>query len=331
MRRYIKELRPTSVFDIAVMVALYRPGPMASIPTYIRRKHGKEAVTYPHPLLEPVLKRTQGIFVFQEDVMAASVALAGFSGAEADTLGWAIRKKKEDVLESVRADFYNGAATRGVNRGAVEQVFKLMEPFAEYGFNKAHATCYGLIAYQTAYLKANYTVEYMTSVLNAFRSKEEKVAAAIAECRRLGIPVLPPDVDFSNLDFEPEGEAIRFGLLGIKNVGATAAESIVAAREAGSRRPRCRSSASELTCALRTSASLKRWPRLVRSGASAIQRRSCSLSTMRSPAAPVRSASARLGRLASLMPCLSSLERGSPHSHTSRKPQHANGCAGSES
>ena len=233
MRRYIKELRPTSVFDIAAMVALYRPGPMASIPTYIRRKHGKEAVTYPHPLLEPVLKRTHGIFVFQEDVMAASVALAGFSGAEADTLGWAIRKKKEDVLESVRADFYKGAATRGVNRGAVEQVFKLMEPFAEYGFNKAHATCYGLIAYQTAYLKANYTVEYMTSVLNAFRSKEEKVAAAIAECRRLGIPVLPPDVDFSNLDFEPEGEAIRFGLLGIKNVGATAAESIVAAREAG--------------------------------------------------------------------------------------------------
>ena len=233
MRRYIKELRPTSVFDIAAMVALYRPGPMASIPTYIRRKHGKEAVTYPHPLLEPVLKRTQGIFVFQEDVMAASVALAGFSGAEADTLGWAIRKKKEDVLEGVREDFYKGAATRGVNRGAVEQVFKLMEPFAEYGFNKAHATCYGLIAYQTAYLKANYTVEYMTSVLNAFRSKEEKVAAAIAECRRLGIPVLPPDVDFSNLDFEPEGEAIRFGLLGIKNVGATAAESIVAAREAG--------------------------------------------------------------------------------------------------
>lgn len=233
MRRYIKELRPTSVFDIAAMVALYRPGPMASIPTYIRRKHGKEAVTYPHPLLEPVLRRTHGIFVFQEDVMAASVALAGFSGAEADTLGWAIRKKKEDVLEGVRENFYKGAATRGVHRGAVEQVFKLMEPFAEYGFNKAHATCYGLIAYQTAYLKANYTVEYMTSVLNAFRSKEEKVAAAIAECRRLGIPVLPPDVDFSNLDFEPEGEAIRFGLLGIKNVGASAAESIVAARESG--------------------------------------------------------------------------------------------------
>ena len=233
MRRYIKELRPTSVFDIAAMVALYRPGPMGSIPTYIRRKHGKEAVTYPHPLLEPVLKRTQGIFVFQEDVMAASVVLAGFSGAEADTLGWAIRKRKEDVLESVRENFFKGAAARGVNRGAVEQVFKLMEPFAEYGFNKAHATCYGLIAYQTAYLKANYKVEYMTSVLNAFRSKEEKVAAAVAECRRLGIEVRPPDIEHSSLDFAPEGEAIRFGLLGVKNVGAGAAESIVAAREAG--------------------------------------------------------------------------------------------------
>lgn len=237
MRRYIKELRPTSVFDIAAMVALYRPGPMGSIPTYIRRKHGREAVTYPHPLLEPVLKRTQGIFVFQEDVMAASVALAGFSGAEADTLGWAIRKKKEDVLEGVRKDFYKGAAKRGVSRSAVEKVFKLMEPFAEYGFNKAHATCYGLIAYQTAYLKANYTVEYMTSVLNAFRSKEEKVAAAVAECRRMGIEVLPPDVDHSRLEFEPEGEAIRFGLLGVKNVGAGAAESIVAARETGEPTP----------------------------------------------------------------------------------------------
>jgi DNA polymerase III alpha subunit len=133
----------------------------------------------------------------------------------------------------LKQEFITSAAERGVARATIDKVFEAFEPFANYGFNKAHATCYGLIAYQTAYLKANYTVEYMTSVLNAFRSKEEKVAAAIAECRRLSIPVLPPDVDFSNLDFEPEGEAIRFGLLGIKNVGATAAESIVAAREAG--------------------------------------------------------------------------------------------------
>ncbi|NBP83178.1 DNA polymerase III subunit alpha, partial [bacterium] len=233
MRRYIKELRPTSVYDLAAMVALYRPGPMANIPTYIRRKHGQEAVTYLHPLLEPFLKRTYGVFVYQEDIMAAASALGGFSGPKADTLGYAVRKKKEDVLAGLKQEFISSAAERGVARATIDKVFEAFEPFANYGFNKAHATCYGLIAYQTAYLKANYTVEYMTSVLNAFRSKEEKVAAAIAECRRLGIPVLPPDVDFSNLDFEPEGEAIRFGLLGIKNVGATAAESIVAAREAG--------------------------------------------------------------------------------------------------
>ncbi len=233
MRRYIKELRPTSVYDLAAMVALYRPGPMANIPTYIRRKHGQEAVTYLHPLLEPFLKRTYGVFVYQEDIMAAASALGGFSGPKADTLGYAVRKKKEDVLAGLKQEFITSAAERGVARATIEKVFEAFEPFANYGFNKAHATCYGLIAYQTAYLKANYTVEYMTSVLNAFRSKEEKVAAAIAECRRLGIPVLPPDVDFSNLDFEPEGEAIRFGLLGVKNVGATAAESIVAAREVG--------------------------------------------------------------------------------------------------
>ena len=233
MRRYIKELRPTSVYDLAAMVALYRPGPMANIPTYIRRKHGQEAVTYLHPLLEPFLKRTYGVFVYQEDIMAAAAALGGFSGPKADTLGYAVRKKKEDVLAGLKQEFITSAAERGVARDTIDKVFEAFEPFANYGFNKAHATCYGLIAYQTAYLKANYTVEYMTSVLNAFRSKEEKVAAAIAECRRLGIPVLPPDVDCSNLDFEPEGEAIRFGLLGIKNVGAGAAESIVAARETG--------------------------------------------------------------------------------------------------
>jgi DNA polymerase-3 subunit alpha len=233
MRRYIKELRPTSVDDLAAMVALYRPGPMANIPTYIRRKHGQEAVTYLHPLLEPVLKRTYGVFVYQEDIMSASVALGGFSGSKADTLGWAIRKKKDDLLKSLRPEFIASAAARGVDRAVIDEVFTSFEPFADYGFNKAHATCYGLIAYQTAYLKANYTVDYMTSVLNAFRSKEEKVAAAVAECRRLGIEILPPDVDHSGLDFAPEGEAIRFGLLGVKNVGAGAAESIVQARLSG--------------------------------------------------------------------------------------------------
>ncbi len=233
MRRYIRDLRPTSVLDLAAMVALYRPGPMENIPAYIRRKHGQEKVTYLHPLLEPYLKKTYGIFVYQEDIMAAAIALGGFTGPEADTLGYAIRKKKSSVLRAQRERFVAQAAERGVAPQVIDQVFAAFQPFERYGFNKAHATCYGLIAYQTAYLKANYTVEYMTSVLTAFRSNEEKVAAAIAECRRMGIEVLPPDVHSSGVEFTVEGQAIRFGLLAVKNVGQGAIESIIAARAEG--------------------------------------------------------------------------------------------------
>jgi DNA polymerase III subunit alpha len=230
MRRYVRELRPTSVFDLAAMVALYRPGPMDNIPAYIRRKHGQEAVSYLHPLLEPFLERTYGIFVYQEDIMAAAIALGGFTGPEADTLGYAIRKKKSSVLRAQKEKFVTQAAQRGVPPQTIDAVFKAFEPFERYGFNKAHATCYGLIAYQTAYLKANYTVDYMASVLSAFRSSEEKVAAAVAECRRLGIEVRPPDVGRSAVEFTVEDEGIRFGLLAVKNVGQGAIESIIAAR-----------------------------------------------------------------------------------------------------
>ena len=233
MRRYVRDLRPTSVFDLAAMVALYRPGPMENIPAYIRRKHGQERVEYLHPLLEPFLNRTYGIFVYQEDIMAAAIALGGFTGPEADTLGYAIRKKKSSVLRSMKDKFVTQAAERGVDAHTIDAVFKAFEPFERYGFNKAHATCYGLIAYQTAYLKANYTVEYMTSVLTAFRDTAEKVAAAVAECRRLGIEVHAPDVHRSGIAFTVEGEAIRFGLLAVKNVGESAIESIIEARETG--------------------------------------------------------------------------------------------------
>ncbi len=233
MRRYIRDLRPTSVLDLAAMVALYRPGPMENIPAYIRRKHGQEKVTYLHPLLEPYLNKTYGIFVYQEDIMAAAIALGGFTGPEADTLGYAIRKKKSVLLRAQREKFVTQAAERGVAPQVIDQVFAAFQPFERYGFNKAHATCYGLIAYQTAYLKANYTVEYMTSVLTAFRSNEEKVGAAIAECRRMGIEVLPPDVHASGVEFTVEGKATRFGLLAVKNVGQGAIESIIAARAEG--------------------------------------------------------------------------------------------------
>jgi DNA polymerase-3 subunit alpha len=233
MRRYIRELKPTSVYDLAAMVALFRPGPMDNIPAYIRRKHGQEKVAYLHPLLEPYLNKTYGIFVYQEDIMAAAIALGGFTGPEADTLGYAIRKKKSSVLRAQKEKFVTQAAERGVEPHTIDAVFKAFEPFERYGFNKAHALCYGLIAYQTAYLKANYTVEYMTAVLTAFRSNEEKVAAAIAECRRMGIEIKLPDVHHSDVQFTVEGPAIRFGLLAVKNVGQSAIESIVAARTDG--------------------------------------------------------------------------------------------------
>jgi DNA polymerase-3 subunit alpha len=236
MRRYVKELKPTEVRDLAAMVALFRPGPMANIPAYIRRKHGEEAVTYLHPSLEPALRDTYGIFVYQEDIMTAAIAMADYTGPEADNLCYAIRKKKESVLREHEAKFKAGAKKKGIPPSVVDQVFAAFEPFARYGFNKAHATCYGLIAYQTAYLKANYPVEFMTAVLNGFRERAEKVAAVVAECRRLGIEVRPPDVQRSSALFAVETDAdgtsaIRFGLAAIKNVGEGAIEAIVAARE----------------------------------------------------------------------------------------------------
>ena len=209
MRRYVKELKPTEVRDLAAMVALFRPGPMANIPSYIRRKHGEEAVTYLHPSLEPALRDTYGIFVYQEDIMTAAIAMADYTGPEADNLCYAIRKKKEKVLHEHEAKFKAGAKRKGISPAIVDQVFAAFEPFARYGFNKAHATCYGLIAYQTAYLKANYPIEFMTAVLNGFRGRAEKVAGVVAECHRLGIEVRPPDVQHSQALFTVETDAAR--------------------------------------------------------------------------------------------------------------------------
>ncbi|MGI8830308.1 MAG: DNA polymerase III subunit alpha, partial [Candidatus Limnocylindria bacterium] len=239
MRRYVKELKPTEVRDLAAMVALFRPGPMANIPAYIRRKHGLEPVTYLHDSLEPALRDTYGIFVYQEDIMTAAIAMADYTGPEADNLCYAIRKKKEDVLRQHEAKFKAGARKKGISAHIVDKVFAEFEPFARYGFNKAHATCYGLIAYQTAYLKANYPIEFMTAVMNGFSGRAEKVAAVIAECRRLGIEVRPPDVQKSSAPFTVETdaagvpEAIRFGMAAIKNVGEGAIEAIASVRDGG--------------------------------------------------------------------------------------------------
>jgi len=233
MRRHIRDLKPDRVEDVMAMVALFRPGPMDYIPTYIRRKHGQEAVTYAHPSLEPVLNSTYGVMVYQEDVMAVTQALAGFTMAEADVLCYTIRKKVKEKLDQQKVKFVEGAIRQGVHAGVVEQVWKDFEPFARYGFNRAHAAIYGLIAYHTAYLKANYPVEYMSAVLSAEMGVPERVAIAVAECRRMGIPVLPPDVNESAFGFAITKDGIRFGLGAVKNVGEGAVESVIDARARG--------------------------------------------------------------------------------------------------
>jgi len=230
MRRYVRELKPDRVEDVMAMVALFRPGPMDYIPTYIRRKHGEEPVTYAHPLLEPVLQSTYGVMVYQEDVMAVTQALAGFTLAEADVLCYAVRKKIREKLDAQKVKFVSGAIRNGVHADVIEAVWKDFEPFARYGFNRAHAAIYGIIAYHTAYLKANYTTEYMTAVLSAEMGTPERVAIAVAECRRMGIGVLPPDVNESELDFAITAKGIRFGLGAVKNVGEGAVDGIVEAR-----------------------------------------------------------------------------------------------------
>ena len=233
MRRHIRDLKPDRVEDVMAMVALFRPGPMDYIPSYIRRKRGDEPVTYAHPSLEAVLRATYGVMVYQEDVMAVTQALAGFTLSEADVLCFAIRKKIKDKLDAQKMKFVEGCVRNGVHADVIEAVWRDFEPFARYGFNRAHAAIYGIIAYHTAYLKANYTVEYMSAVLSAEMGTPDRVAIAVAECRRMGIAVLPPDVNESSLGFTITPMGIRFGLGGVKNVGEGAVESIVEARKKG--------------------------------------------------------------------------------------------------
>jgi DNA polymerase-3 subunit alpha len=233
MTRYLRELRPDRIEDVMAMVALFRPGPMANIPSYIRRKHGQEKVTYLHPRLEPVLKETYGVMVYQEDIMTVAQAIAGYTLAEADVLCYAIRKKIKDRLLAQREKFVAGARANGVDAKTVDLIFEQFEPFARYGFNRAHAACYGLIAYYTAYLKAHYAPEYMTALLTSEAGNMDKVPQAVAECSRMNLQVLPPDVNESAATFTTDGEVIRFGLAAVRNVGVGAVEVAIAAREAG--------------------------------------------------------------------------------------------------
>ncbi len=238
MRRYIKELKPTDFSDIAAMVALYRPGPMEHIPTFIKAKHGLEKVRYPHPSLENILKETYGVIVYQEQVLFIAQAVAGYTLGQADILRKAMGKKIPEVMQKERQNFMDGAKKNGFDADVADEIFALIEPFAGYAFNKAHAVSYALIAYQTAYLKANYPAEYITAFLIAHSGQPEKVASAVAECRRLDIPVRPPDIQTSRDNFmieqvDNETAGILFGMTTIKNIGRGAVESIVAERDEG--------------------------------------------------------------------------------------------------
>jgi DNA polymerase III subunit alpha len=231
MRNALRQLRPERLEDVIAMVALYRPGPMEMIPDFTARRHGRVKPSYEHPVMEKHLQETYGIMVYQEQVLKIAADMAGFSMSEADDLRKAMGKKIPALMAEQRAKFLQGAKGRGVKEKVAERVFELMEKFAGYGFNKAHATAYGIVAYQTAYLKANYPVEFMAALLTSEMANTDKVVVHMDECRAMGIGILPPDVNVSRFSFAVDGETIRFGLGAVKNLGQKAIEIMVAARE----------------------------------------------------------------------------------------------------
>ncbi len=235
MKRYLKALKPTVFEDIVAMVALYRPGPIQFIDEFIARKQGKKKVAYTHPLMENALKNTYGVIIYQEQVMQISKEMAGFTGGEADTLRKAMGKKIARMMKKMRAQFIEGAVVNGVKRKTAEQVFDDFEKFAQYGFVKAHAACYALIAYWTAYMKARFPAAFMAALMTSDYSDTDRIAIDIDECRKLGIEVLPPSVNESFLEFAVVKETgnIRFGLLAVKNVGTGIINALIEAREKG--------------------------------------------------------------------------------------------------
>lgn len=232
MTRCVKDLKPQSVRELAALVALYRPGPMEHIPRFVDTKFGRVEPAYLDELMKPILEETYGIIVYQDQVLKLVQALGGFSLGKADILRRAMGKKDKKAMDSMQVEFMMGCNTRGISQKTAEKVWELLLPFAGYAFNKAHAVCYAMLAYQTAYLKANFPVEYLCALLASFRDKEDRVVAFIEECRRLKIKVRPPDINASSLDFGigPERQ-ILFGLGAIKGVGDGVAEAIIRERD----------------------------------------------------------------------------------------------------
>lgn len=240
MTKYLKELKPNRVEDLMAMVALYRPGPIAVIPEYIKRKNNPKLVKYLDPRMEKFLKASYGLIVYQDDLLFCALDLAGYTWEEADKFRKAVGKKIPEEMAAQKDKFVKGIIDKGQTEKFAEELWKLFEPFQSYGFNKAHAASYGIVAYYTAYMKANYPVEYMTALLTAESGDTDKVSAAINECRRMGIKVLPPDINESDTGFtiirdkdSINSKAIRFGFSAVKNVGGVAIEIILEARKSG--------------------------------------------------------------------------------------------------
>ncbi len=253
MTKYLVDLQPTNIFDIMAMIALYRPGPLAIIPEYIARKHNKEKIEFFDPRMQEYLERSLGLLVYQDDVLLTAINIAGYSWEEADKFRKAMGKKIPAEMAKQKDKFIKGCIDKGMSAEKAADLFGLIEPFAAYGFGKAHAASYAMISYQTAYMKANFPVEFMAAVMTAEYGNTEKIAHAIDECKRMGIVVLPPDINFSGVGFTIEDlntlseeqmkrnishakaveqtQGIRFGMSAIKNVGISAIESIIDARE----------------------------------------------------------------------------------------------------
>jgi DNA polymerase-3 subunit alpha len=233
MTKYIKDLKPNRVEDLMAMVALYRPGPIAVIPEYIKRKNNPKLVKYLDPRMEKFLSASYGLLVYQDDLLFCALDLAGYSWEEADKFRKAVGKKIPAEMAAQKDKFVKGIIDNGQTEKFALELWKLFEPFQSYGFNKAHAASYGIVAYYTAYMKANYPVEYMTALLTAESSDKDKISEAINECRRMKIDVLPPDINESDTGFTIDGKAIRFGLSAVKNVGGVAIVVILEARKEG--------------------------------------------------------------------------------------------------
>lgn len=235
LRRLLQEMQPGCFEELIAVIALYRPGPLGSgmVEDFINRKHGRQEIEYLHPLLEPILKETYGVILYQEQVMSIASRLADFTMGEADVLRRAMGKKKPEELMAQRSKFIQGSAGHGISERIASGLFDLMESFAGYGFNKSHSAAYALICYQTAYLKAHYPVEYMCAFLSSVIDNQDRVVFYSQECHRLNIDLLPPDINESLEDFTVVGDKIRFGLGAIKNVGDSAVRSIITARQKG--------------------------------------------------------------------------------------------------